>query len=198
MAETMYVYENHKITGPNGYSVNIVKFEHGKNITVEGSDNITLEKQGKKYIITHNFIDEGYLENNSVMKYRDNKFNIDKIGIKNLKNKNINFDIYHGNEHIAYVNTFKNSLNINIDDENYVIPVIIYISVLSRRLKTKFGKIHLTGKWLPIAGTMIYSLSGVFSMVGFELNSFLIFALCLSLAGFFPVALSLLNKGGLF
>ena len=40
MPDTIYVYENHKITGPDGYNVDIIISDYGKEITIEGTDNI--------------------------------------------------------------------------------------------------------------------------------------------------------------
>ena len=44
MPDTIYVYENHKITGPDGYNVDIIISDYGKEITIEGTDNIQIAK----------------------------------------------------------------------------------------------------------------------------------------------------------
>ncbi len=198
MAKTIYVYLNNKITGPNGYAVDIVKSQNGKYITVEGSDNITLEYKEGRYIISHNFIEEGFLQKNSIMDYRRTHFSVDQKGIKNFKKQKINFSIYSGNKEIAYINTFKNSLNIGIEYTDYVAPVIIYISVLSRRLKTKFGHIYLRGKAMSIAGSSLYGLTGIFSMMRVGINPFIIFAVTVSSVVVFTVVIARISKKNIF
>ena len=132
------------------------------------------------------------------MDYRRTHFSVDQKGIKNFKKQKINFSIYSGNKEIAYINTFKNSLNIGIEYTDYVAPVIIYISVLSRRLKTKFGRIYLRGKAMSIAGSSLYGLTGIFSMMSVGINPFIIFAVTVSSVVVFTVVIVLISKKNIF
>ena len=130
MSDTIYVYENHKITGPDGYNVDIIISDHGKEITIEGTDNIQLKREKGKYIISHNFLEEGGLERGSAMEYMGSNFWIPKKYVKDLSAKKLDFAIYSQNIEVAYINKYKNSLNINVEQKEYVIPVIIYIAAI--------------------------------------------------------------------
>ncbi len=109
MTDTIYIYENHKITGPDGYNVDIIK--SGKDIKIEGTDNILLKWEKGKYIISNNFIEVGNLKRSSVLDYSGNIFIIPKDYIKNSGVRRLNFPIYHNNKEIGYINRFKNTLN---------------------------------------------------------------------------------------
>jgi len=170
----MYVYKNHKITGPDGYNLDIIISDHGKDITMEGTDNILLERKKGKYIISHNFLEEGYVERNSIMNYRENSFSIPKTGMKNLGMGNIDFAIYSQDSEVAYVTRYKNSLSINVERKDYIIPVMIYIAVLSRRIKEKFGKLYMKTGTLHLGALIIPSLSGIFSFIGVDIHSLLL------------------------
>ncbi len=202
MANTMYVYKNHKITGPDGYAVDIIVSNHGNDITIEGSDNITLKREEGKYIISHNFLEEGTLEKNSVMEYKGARFSVGKEGKKNLKARKIDFTIYSHKGEVAFINKFKQSLNININNKYYIIPVIIYIAVLSRRLKEKFGRLYMKNGLLQIGELMVYSLLGIFfTVTGLGVNSIMLSTLSVLFVAGLPLtsmALSKIRKSSVF
>jgi len=198
MPDTIYIYENHKITGPEGYNVDIIISDHGKDINIEGTDNIILKRENGKYIISNNFIEEGDIKRNSVMYYSGNSFSIPKKDIKNLKSGKLNFPIYSQNKEIAYINKFKNSLNINIEEKDYIIPVIIYIAVLSTKLKEKFGRLYIKTGSLNIAGLVMYSLLGISSVVGIGINSPVLSMLSVFIIVVIPIASSAIRKSNIF
>ncbi len=57
----MYTYSDHKITGENGFSAEIIPGNHWKEISIEGSINVKLSLENGVYVIRHNFLDEGYV-----------------------------------------------------------------------------------------------------------------------------------------
>jgi len=185
--DTIYVYENHKITGPDGYNVDITK--SGKDIKIEGTDNILLKWGKGKYIISNNFIDDGDIKRNSIMNYNGNIFIIPKDYIKNYGIINLSFPIYSNNKEIAYISRLKNSLSITIERKDYIIPVVIYVAVLSTKLKETFGRLHMKAGNTGIIQAILYSLLGIFSITGFEINSFLLTILSL----FFIASTSILS-----
>ncbi|MCL4349511.1 hypothetical protein [Ferroplasma acidiphilum] len=196
MPDTIYVYENHKITGPDGYNVDIIISDYGKEITIEGTDNIQLKREKGKYIISHNFLEEGNLERGSAMEYRGTNFWIPKKDMKKLRM--LNFAIYSQNIEVAYINKFKNSLNINIEKNEYTIPVIIYIAVLSRELKEKFGKLYMKTGALNMAGSVLYPLLGISSLLGVSVNSPAIYIVSILIFVALPVASSIIGRKGVF
>jgi hypothetical protein len=198
MPDTIYVYENHKITGPDGYNVNIIISDHGKEITIEGTDNIQLKREKGKYIISHNFLEEGSLERSSVMDYRGNSFSVPKKDMKKLEAGKLDFTIYSQNEEVAYINKFKNSLNVNVEKKDYAVPVIIYIAVLSRRLKEKFGQLYMHSKIPHIVVSVIYPLLGISSVLGVSINSPALYILSILIIIAFPVASSIIGKKSIF
>ena len=195
MSDTIYVYENHKITGPDGYNVDIIISDHGKEITIEGTDNIQLKREKGKYIISHNFLEEGSLKKSSGMEYKGNNLYIPKKYVKDLSAKKLDFAIYSQNIEVAYINKYKNSLNINVEQKEYVIPVIIYIAVLSRRLKERFGHLYMKTGALPLGVVFVYSLLAISSVLGVGINSFTlsIVSVC-SMIGFSIIPLVIQKK----
>jgi len=189
MPDTIYIYENHKITGPDGYNVNIITSDQGKDINIEGTDNIILKWEDKKYTISNNFIDKGYIKRNSVMDYNGNIFVIPKDYIKNYGIIKLSFPIYSNNKEIAYISKLKNSLSITIERKEYIIPVIIYIAVISTKLKETFGRLHMKTGNTGIIQPIFYALLVIFSITGFEINSFLLTILSL----FFMTSTSILS-----
>ena len=198
MPDTIYVYENHKITGPDGYNVDIIISDHGKEITIEGTDNIQLKREKGKYIISHNFLEEGSLERGSAMDYMGNNFWIPKKDMKKLNMGNIDFAIYSQNIEVAYINKFKNSLNKSIEKKNYIIPVMIYIAVLSRRLKERFGKLYTKIGALRLGGLIMPSMGGIFSFIGIDVHSFMLSIVSLAAMIVFSVPALVLQKKSLF
>ena len=161
MSEEMYTYSDHKITGENGFSVEIIQENHWNKISIEGSINVQLSMENGLYIISHNFLEEGYIRKNSYMEYERNNFMIDHQGLKNLNSNRINFDIISGDEHIAYINVFRKEVNIDLDEPRYIIPVIIYIAVLSRRLRIFGGKVHVKNWSAPMLSLSVSMFGGL-------------------------------------
>ena len=72
MPEEMYTYENRKITGENGFSAEVIPENRWREISIEGSINISFSLENGVYIIRHNYLEEGYVKKNSVMEYEGN------------------------------------------------------------------------------------------------------------------------------
>ncbi len=198
MPDTIYVYENHKITGPDGYNVDIIISDHGKEITIEGTDNIQLKQEKGKYIISHNFLEEGSLERGSAMEYMGSNFWIPKKDMKKLNMGNIDFAIYSQNIEVAYINKFKNSLNINVEKKDCIIPVMIYIAVLSRRLKERFGKLYMKTGTMRLGTLIAPSLGGISSFIGIDAHSFMLSVVSLAAMIVFSIPALVLQKKYLF
>jgi len=140
-------------------------------------DNITLEKRNNSYIIYNNFIETGYIKKNSEMEYNNSKFIIDKEGFKKLSKGIIYFNIVYDKKNIATINSFKDTLTINIHDNLNKIPVFIYIAVISKNLKVLHKKVYFGKKFmLPIAGAIIPAVTsiGSFLNINFSFFTFLI------------------------
>ncbi|MCL4453284.1 MAG: hypothetical protein M1317_04185 [Candidatus Thermoplasmatota archaeon] len=171
MPEEMYTYENRRITGENGFSAEIIPENRWREISIEGSININLSLENGIYIIRHNYLEEGYVKKNSVMEYEGKTFIIDHQGLKNLKMNKINFYIFSGETRVAYVNVFRKDVNIDVDDPQYIIPVMIYIAILSKKLKTRGNKIYLKNRNLIAFGSMIYLFTGILSFTGLDIEN---------------------------
>ncbi|WP_298275704.1 hypothetical protein [Ferroplasma sp.] len=171
MQEEMYTYENRRITGENGFSAEIIPENRWREISIEGSININLSLENGIYIIRHNYLKEGYVKKNSVMEYEGKTFIIDHQGLKNLKMNKINFYIFSGETRVAYVNVFRKDVNIDVDDPQYIIPVMIYIAILSKKLKTRGNKIYLKNRNLIAFGSMIYLFTGILSFTGLDIEN---------------------------
>lgn len=171
MPEEMYTYENRRITGENGFSAEIIPENRWREISIEGSININLSLENGIYIIRHNYLKEGYVKKNSVMEYEGKTFIIDHQGLKNLKMNKINFYIFSGETRVAYVNVFRKDVNIDVDDPQYIIPVMIYIAILSKKLKTRGNKIYLKNRNLIAFGSMIYLFTGILSFTGLDIEN---------------------------
>ncbi len=167
----MYTYENRRITGENGFSAEIIPENRWREISIEGSININLSLENGIYIIRHNYLKEGYVKKNSVMEYEGKTFIIDHQGLKNLKMNKINFYIFSGETRVAYVNVFRKDVNIDVDDPQYIIPVMIYIAILSKKLKTRGNKIYLKNRNLIAFGSMIYLFTGILSFTGLDIEN---------------------------
>ncbi len=167
----MYTYENRRITGENGFSAEIIPENRWREISIEGSININLSLENGIYIIRHNYLEEGYVKKNSVMEYEGKTFIIDHQGLKNLKMNKINFYIFSGETRVAYVNVFRKDVNIDVDDPQYIIPVMIYIAILSKKLKTRGNKIYLKNRNLIAFGSMIYLFTGILSFTGLDIEN---------------------------
>ena len=170
MPEEMYTYSNHKITGENGFSAEIISENHWKEITIEGSINVKLSLEGGVYVIRHNFLDEGYVRKNSSMEYEGNNFIIDHQGLKNLNSNRINFDIISGDEHVAFINVFRKEVNIDLDEPKYIIPVMIYIAIISKRLRTFGGKVHVKNWSTPLLSLSVSMFGGLITTDGLNVG----------------------------
>ncbi len=166
----MYTYSDHKITGENGFSAEIIPGNHWKEISIEDSINVKLSLENGVYIIRHNFLEEGYVRKNSAMEYEGNNFIIDPQGLKNLNSNKINFDITSGDEHVAFINVFRKEINIDLDEPKYIIPVIIYIAVLSRRLKIFGGKVHVKNWSGPLLSLSVSMFGGLITTGGLNMG----------------------------
>ncbi len=171
MPEEMYTYENRKITGENGFSAEIIPEDRWREISIEGSINISFSLENGVYIIRHNYLEEGYVKKNSVMEYEGKTFNIDHEGLKNLKMNKINFYIFSGGTEVAFINVFRKEVNIDVDDPQYIVPVMIYIAILSKRLKTRGNKIYLKNRNLIAFSSTIYLFTGILSLTGLDIEN---------------------------
>jgi len=171
MPGEMYTYENRKITAGNGFSAEIIQENRWREISIEGSINISLSLENGVYIIRHNYLEEGYVKKNSVMEYEGKTFNIDREGLKNLKMNKINFYIFSGETEVAFINVFRKEVNIDVDDPQYIVPVMIYIAILSKRLKTRGNKIYLKNRNLIAFSSTIYLFTGILSLTGLDIEN---------------------------
>jgi hypothetical protein len=171
MPDEMYTYANHKILGKNGFSAEIIPENYWKEISIEGSINLNLTLENGVYIIKHNYLEEGYVKKNSVMEYGRNTFNIDSQGLKYLKMGKINFYIFSGETQVAYINVFRKEVNIDVDEPVYLIPVMVYIAILSKKFKTHRNKIYLKNRSGIILSSFAYLFAGTISMTGLEIGN---------------------------
>ncbi len=171
MSEEMYTYSNHKITGENGFSAEIIPENHWKEISIEGSINIKLSLENGVYIIRHNLLEAGYVSKNSSMEYEGNNFMIDHQGLKNLNSNKINFYVISGDVHIAFINVFRKEMNIDLDEPEYLIPVMIYIAIISKRLRTYWNKIHVKNGAAPLLSSFLYLFAGLIPMSGLNIGN---------------------------
>jgi hypothetical protein len=71
----------------------------------------------------------------SMMNYNGREFSIYKNVIKNIQAGKINFSIYNGNIPVANIYSFNRQIFLSIASSDWVIPAIIYISILSRKFE---------------------------------------------------------------
>ena len=167
----MYTYSDHKITGENGFSAEIIPGNHWKEISIEGSINVKLSLENGVYVIRHNFLDEGYVRKNSSMEYEGHDFIIDHQGLKNLNSNKINFYVISGDVHVAFINVFRKEMNIDLDEPEYIIPVMIYIAIISKRLRTYWNKIHVKNGAAPLLSSFLYLFAGLIPMSGLNIGN---------------------------
>lgn len=190
------VYENTSIKCPDNSTTKIKILDHGKIIKM---DNITLEKHNNLYIIYNNFIEAGYIKKNSEMEYNNSKFIIDNEGFKRLNKGIVYFNIISNEEEIAVINSFNDTLTINIYDNVNKIPVFIYIAVVSKHLKVIHKKIYFGKKFmLPLAGTIIPSITSICPFLKIKLNFFTFLILLIFVLFSFSVILYYTFRKSLF
>jgi hypothetical protein len=166
MPEEMYTYSNHKITGENGFSAEIIPENHWKEIAIEGSINVKLSLENGVYVIRDNFLEAGYVSRNSSMEFKGNNFKIDPQGLKNLNSNTINFYVISGDESVAFINVFRKEVNIDLDEPEHLIPVMIYIALLSKRLRIFGGKVHVKNWSAPMLSISVSMFGGLITTVG--------------------------------
>ncbi|MEM0140218.1 MAG: hypothetical protein QXZ44_06375 [Ferroplasma sp.] len=158
MADSIYIYNKRVIIGPSNYKVEISKYKN-KTITISGDLALEIKKYDKKFIIFDGLIELGYVLPGGIMNYENREFRIDKAGIKALKSGKINFMIITDGVEVAYINAFRDNLNIRIENCQYINTAIIYLAILSHKIKLWLKKFRL----MPPSSIAIFILSPLFS-----------------------------------
>ncbi len=172
MDSGLYIFKDKKITGPDNFIAEISKDKESKNISITGSASFTLGREGNEYTIDHNFLNYGHVQKNSIMDYDGNTFSIDKKGLKKMKANKIKFDIIFNSETIAGVYAINDTLNLNLQNKNFLFPVVIYIAILSLKIKSKYGKIYIKNSayTIPSIGYILLYILPLFG-IGFFSSS---------------------------